>query len=118
MVVGLTTTCTISTLQLPVQSVPYNYLYNQYLSPLKLWVWIPFLARCTHTKVCESLWLATGQWFSPGTLVPSTNTTDHHNITEILLKVALNTITLTQSLFYSSSNDNIPVNRNRKLYSI
>jgi hypothetical protein len=27
-----------------------------------------------------------GQWFSAGTLVSSTNKTDHHNITEILLK--------------------------------
>jgi hypothetical protein len=44
-------------------------------------------------KVCQGL--ATGQWFSPGTLVSSTNKTDHHDITEILLKVALNTITLT-----------------------
>ena len=41
-------------------------------------------------KVCQ--WLATGQWFSSGTLVSSTNKTDHHDITEILLKVALNTI--------------------------
>ncbi len=32
--------------------------------------------------------------FSPGTPVSSTNKTDHHDITEILLKVALNTITL------------------------
>jgi hypothetical protein len=31
--------------------------------------------------------------FSPGTLVSSTNKTDRHDITEILLKVALNTIT-------------------------
>jgi hypothetical protein len=30
--------------------------------------------------------------FFPGTPVSSTNKTDHHNITEILLKVALNTI--------------------------
>ena len=37
----------------------------------------------------------TGQWFSPGTPVSSTNKTDHHEITEILLKVALNTITIT-----------------------
>ena len=36
-----------------------------------------------------------GRWFSPGTLISSTNKTDHHNVTEILLKVALNTITLT-----------------------
>jgi hypothetical protein len=33
-----------------------------------------------------------GQWFSPGTPVSFTNKTDCHNITEILLKVALNTI--------------------------
>ena len=30
--------------------------------------------------------------FFPGTPVSFTNKTDHHNITEILLKVALNTI--------------------------
>ena len=35
------------------------------------------------------------QWFSPGTPVSSTNKTDHQNIAETLLKVALNTITLT-----------------------
>jgi hypothetical protein len=34
----------------------------------------------------------TGLWFFPGTPVSSTNKTDCHNITEILLKVALNTI--------------------------
>ena len=33
-----------------------------------------------------------GLWFSPGTPVSSTNKTDHHDITEILLKVVLNTI--------------------------
>jgi hypothetical protein len=38
--------------------------------------------------------LATGQWFSPGIPVSSTNKTDRHDIAEILLKVALNTITL------------------------
>jgi hypothetical protein len=32
---------------------------------------------------------------SPGTLVSFTNKTDSHNIAEILLKVALNTMTLT-----------------------
>ena len=34
-------------------------------------------------------------WFSPGTPVSFTNKTYHHDITETLLKVALNTITLT-----------------------
>ena len=38
-------------------------------------------------------WLATGLWFSPGPPVSSTNKTDRHDIAEILLKVALNTIT-------------------------
>ena len=37
-------------------------------------------------------WLATGQWFSLGIAVYSTNKTDLQDITEILLKVALNTI--------------------------
>ena len=41
-------------------------------------------------KVCQ--WIAAGRWFSPGTPVSSTNKTDLHDITEILLKVALNTL--------------------------
>ena len=44
-------------------------------------------------KVCQ--WLATGRWFSPDTPVSSTNKTDSYDTTEILLKMALNTITLT-----------------------
>jgi hypothetical protein len=35
---------------------------------------------------------ATGPWFSSGTSVSSINKTNRHDITEILLKVALNTI--------------------------
>ena len=34
--------------------------------------------------------------FSPGTLVSSTNKTNHQDITQILLKVALNNINLNQ----------------------
>ena len=36
--------------------------------------------------------LGTGRWFSPGPPVSSTNKSDHHDITEILFKVVLNTI--------------------------
>ena len=36
--------------------------------------------------------LAHGRWFSPGTPAPSTTKTGRHDITEILLKVALSTI--------------------------
>jgi hypothetical protein len=67
----------------------YNYLCNQCLSPLMLWVRISIKVRCTTLcdQVCQ--WLATGRWFSP---VSSTNKTNRHGITEILLKVALSTI--------------------------
>jgi hypothetical protein len=60
-----------------------------------LLVRISIRARCTTLcdKVCQLL--ATGQRFSP---VSSTNKTDRHNITEILLKVALNTIKQTNKL--------------------
>jgi hypothetical protein len=52
--------------------------------------------RCTTLceKGCQSL--AAGQWFYPGLPVSSTNKTDHHDVTEILLKVALNTIKQTK----------------------
>ena len=43
-------------------------------------------------KVCQ--WLAASQWFFLGTPASTTNKTDYHDITEILLKVALNTLTL------------------------
>jgi hypothetical protein len=36
--------------------------------------------------------LAHGRWFFPGTLASSTTKTGHHDIAEILLKMALNTI--------------------------
>ena len=29
----------------------YNYLSNQHLSLLKLWVWIPLMARCTRYSI-------------------------------------------------------------------
>ena len=58
-----------------------NYLCNQFLLPRMLWVWI--------------------QWFSLGTLISSTNKTNFHDITEILLKVALNTINLNPTSFTS-----------------
>ena len=47
-----------------------------------------------YDKDCQ--WLATGRWFSPDNPVSSTNKTDRHDITEILLKVALNTIKQTE----------------------
>ena len=82
-----------------------NYLCNQYLSPLTLWVRIPLRLGVLDTTLCDKICqlLATGQWFSPGTPAFSTNKTDHHNITEIWLKVALNTINQ-PTIFYKFIN--------------
>jgi hypothetical protein len=49
-----------------------------------------FVDTTLSDKVCQ--WLAAGRWFSPGTPISSTNKTDCNNITEILLKLWLNTI--------------------------
>jgi hypothetical protein len=77
-------------------SLIHNYLCNQCLSPLTLWVRTPLrraeLDTTLYDKVCQ--WLATSRWFS---LVSATNKTDRHDITEILLKVALSTINLNQT---------------------
>ena len=57
------------------------------------WVENLILSKNKSTKiVCH--WLAAGLWFSLGTLVFSINKTDHHDIPEILLKVALTTVKL------------------------
>ena len=62
-----------------------------------LWVLISNRMRCTTLcdKVCQ--WLATSRWFSPGPPVSSTKKSDRHDITEILLEVALNTIKQTNT---------------------
>jgi hypothetical protein len=52
----------------------YNYLCNQCLSPLKLWIRISIRRGVIDTTLCDTVcqWLATGQGFSPGTLISST----------------------------------------------
>ena len=55
-------------------------------------------------------WLATGRWFPPSTPVSSTNNSYHHDITEIVLQVALST--MNQTTNYS------PEAAERKLYVI
>ena len=83
-----------------------NNLCNQCPSPL-MWVSIHSWQGKLDTTLCDKgwQWLAAGRWFSLDTLVSSTNKTDHHNIIEILLKMALKTITLTQIL-----NDTLQLN--------
>ena len=80
-----------------IHSIKYISFLGKTFSILEgsSWWWSnPVQARCTwYNKVCQ--WLAAGRCFFPGTPVSSTNTTDRHEITDILLKVALNTITIT-----------------------
>ena len=69
----------------------------------KLWVRTPTRQGVLDTTLCDKVcqWLATSQWFSLGTLVSSTNKTDGYDITEILLKVALNTIKQSNAPLFS-----------------
>jgi hypothetical protein len=80
MVVGFTATCEISA-------------HHQWSWEFEPCWWRGLLDTTLCDKLCQ--WLATGLWFSEGTPVSSTNKTDCHDITEILLKVVLNTKTLT-----------------------
>jgi hypothetical protein len=68
-----------------------HVLCNLCLSPLTLWVRTPLRRGVLDTTLCDKVcqWLTTGWWFFS---VSSTNKTDRHDITGILLKVALNTI--------------------------
>jgi hypothetical protein len=70
--------------------------FQQYFSSLMLWVRVSIKAR--RTTLCDQVcqWFATGRWFFPGPTLSSTNKTDRHDITEILLKVAWNTIKQTK----------------------
>jgi len=77
MVVGFTTICAISA-------------YNHQSCDFESRSWWSVIDTTLCDKVCQ--WIVTGCWFYPGTPISSTNKSDHHNITEILLKVALNTI--------------------------
>ena len=81
-------------------SCEITYTLMVFIRPLihQLTLWVrTLLRRGVHdTTLCDKVchWLAAGWWFSPSTPVSSTNKTDRHDITEILLKVALNTINL------------------------
>ena len=74
----------------------YNYMCNQCLSPLTFRVRIMLKWGILYTTLCDKVcqWLATCRCFFPGPPVSSTNKTDRHDITEILVKVSLNTIPL------------------------
>jgi hypothetical protein len=63
----------------------YNYLCNKCLSPLKLWVRIQLMARCIRYNI---MWYVSDLRQVGGFLrFPPSIKTDHHDITDILLKV-------------------------------
>jgi hypothetical protein len=67
--------------------------WNLYLSPLKFCPWRGVLYATLCDKVYQSL--ATGRRCS---LFSSTNKTDHHDVTKIVLKVALNSTIITLTM--------------------
>jgi hypothetical protein len=69
----------------------YNYLCNQSLE-FESGSLRDVLDVTLYVRACQRL--AAGRWFSPDTPVSSTNKSDGHGIAEILLKVALNIISL------------------------
>jgi len=74
--------------------------YHHWISKFESRTWLGVL----DTTFCDQVdqWHAAGLLFSPGTLVSFTNKTDSHDIAEILLKVASNT--MTQTLKHHSTN--------------
>jgi len=93
MVVGFTTTYTISTIEsLLANVVSSNPAHGEVYS-------------IQHYVIKFVKDFATGLWFSPGTPLSSTNKTDRHDIIYIiLLKVALNTIILPPLSVVNQSN--------------
>ena len=70
---------------------------EHYICDIKSCTWRAVLDTTLCDKLCQC---PAADWcVFPGTPVSSTNKTDRHNITEILLKVASNTITLTLTKF-------------------
>jgi hypothetical protein len=88
----------------------YNYICNQCLSSLTVRVRIPLRRGVLDTILCDKVcqWFAAGRWQSPSIPISFTNETDCHDITEILLKVALNTTTQTLTFFSDVSLIDLP----------
>jgi hypothetical protein len=69
----------------------YTYtMYVYLIQSIQLRVRIPLSRGVQDITLCDSLSATCGR-----SVVSSTNKTDRHDLTEILLKVALNTINLT-----------------------
>ena len=90
--------------------------YHHYICEFEFHLWRGVLDVTLCYNICERL--ATGGWFSPGTPISSTNKTDRHDITEILLKVELNTIAPSFSGGGSRSTRREPPTRGKQLVTL
>jgi hypothetical protein len=102
MVVGFTTTYAISAYHHWSEFESFSggvYSIQHYVIKFvsDLWQVSGFLYTTLCDKVCQ--WSVAGRWFSSDS---STNKINHHDITEILLKVALNTITLHRNVYFQN----------------
>ena len=79
----------------------FNYRGRR--NPMVVWFTITYAISTYQHWSCDNVcqWLTTGRWFSPGTPASATNKTDSHDITEILLKVAWNTINHKPSIVFT-----------------
>jgi hypothetical protein len=72
-------------------TIPIMFNWSDHSCKCVLRVRMPFRREVIGTTLCDNVcqWLAAGRRFSQGTRVFSTNKTDRHDITDILLKLAL-----------------------------
>jgi len=103
MVVGFTATYVISV-----------YHYHSYESESHSWRGVLDIALCDTV----SQLLAAGQWFSPITLVSSTNKTQHNDIAEILLNVAVNFQSQNLNYIYAPLDYSLPMSCSLNISSI
>jgi len=85
--------------------ISFSFCHDIIFSKCKLYDWLLVNAKWNafqlylqyDTPLCDKVcqWLAAGRRFPPGTPVSCTNNTDRHDIAELLLEVALNSISLT-----------------------
>ena len=93
-----------------------NYLCNQCLSPLTLWVRKRLRRGVLDTTLCDKVC----RWFSPGTPVFSTNKTNRHDMTEIsgIKHHKPNRYTCTYTIYIHKKDNFISQNNRRLSYSI
>ena len=84
-------------------TISYAYHHKSWKFESRSWRGVLDTILCD--RICQ--WLATGRWFYLGTAVSSSNKTDRHDISEILLKVAVKYYTSHTALLHQYTNTRI-----------